>query len=233
MTATAALVLEHPATIPAPAPRLSLVPAPAAPSSDADLFALAAAGDAKAFAEIVRRHRPAIVGFCKRRVHCPDDAEDRAQEAFAKAYSMLRAGTLRTDSTAQPLRYLYLIARSRCSATRGYEDRRGAGMHDDLESPEARGLSDAAPNAEDLAAAKGVYIALCESIDALPAAERAALMPRYADDATGKEIGAALGYGRANAQRWLTAAHDRLRRSLAARGYRRAGRAPGGFEVPR
>ncbi|VXC61562.1 RNA polymerase sigma factor [Sphingomonas sp. AX6] len=63
-----------------------------APSGDSDgaLAARSIAGDDRAFAEIVRRHKQFLYGLTARLVGNPDDALDLVQEAFVSAHGALR-----------------------------------------------------------------------------------------------------------------------------------------------
>lgn len=55
-------------------------------TSDADLIAGARSGEMTAFAEIVNRHKDALVGYLYRMVGNRERAEDVAQEAFLRLY---------------------------------------------------------------------------------------------------------------------------------------------------
>jgi len=61
-------------------------PAPA----DADLARLAAAGDDRAYGELVRRHQDGLYRLLRRYAGDPDDAYEAVQEAFVAAWSALR-----------------------------------------------------------------------------------------------------------------------------------------------
>jgi RNA polymerase sigma-70 factor (ECF subfamily) len=66
--------------------------------SDAELVRLALAGQAEAYAELVRRWTPRVLAVCHARVRRADAAEDLAQEALLRGYRAL--GTL-----SQPERF--------------------------------------------------------------------------------------------------------------------------------
>jgi RNA polymerase sigma-70 factor, ECF subfamily len=61
----------------------------AALSSDKELVEAFQRGDDRAFAYIYERYEPRIASLCRRMLRNPHDAEDAAQEAFAKAYAAL------------------------------------------------------------------------------------------------------------------------------------------------
>ena len=62
---------------------------PREPDPDRDLVERTRAGDSRAFDELVRRYRDAIVGLVRRYVKAPDDAEDVAQKAFVRAFEKI------------------------------------------------------------------------------------------------------------------------------------------------
>jgi RNA polymerase sigma-70 factor, ECF subfamily len=62
---------------------------PRGPDPDRDLVDRSRAGDSRAFDELVRRYRDAIVGLVRRYVKAPDDAEDVAQKAFVRAFEKI------------------------------------------------------------------------------------------------------------------------------------------------
>jgi len=59
------------------------------PEDEAQLVRAAQAGDAKAFAEIVRRYQRAMYRLAYGFVRSPADADDVAQETFVRAYQAL------------------------------------------------------------------------------------------------------------------------------------------------
>ena len=57
--------------------------------SDAELVRQALAGQAEAYAELVRRWSPRVLALCHARVRRADAAEDLAQEALLRGYRAL------------------------------------------------------------------------------------------------------------------------------------------------
>ena len=57
--------------------------------SDAELARLAAGGDGRAFAELVRRHAPRVRALCASTLRDAEEAEDAAQVTFLKAHRAL------------------------------------------------------------------------------------------------------------------------------------------------
>ena len=81
---------------------LKLLAAAAPADPDADLLArFVAARDDAAFAELVRRHGPAVYGTCRRLVG-PSAADDAFQATFLVLAA--RAGSVRKAAAAMPLR---------------------------------------------------------------------------------------------------------------------------------
>ncbi|MBW8815357.1 MAG: RNA polymerase sigma factor [Caulobacterales bacterium] len=58
--------------------------------SDPDLARLAAAGDDRAFAELVRRHQDPLFRLLRRYLGSADEAQEAAHEAFVAAWAALR-----------------------------------------------------------------------------------------------------------------------------------------------
>ncbi len=58
-------------------------------TADGELARLAAGGDDRAFAELVRRHAPHVRALCEATLRGPAEADDAAQEAFLKAHRAL------------------------------------------------------------------------------------------------------------------------------------------------
>ena len=57
---------------------------------DAGLVALAKSGEVEAFSELVRRHEQHVYNLAYRFMRDPSQAEDMAQEAFLKAFRLLK-----------------------------------------------------------------------------------------------------------------------------------------------
>jgi RNA polymerase sigma-70 factor (ECF subfamily) len=82
----------------------------AAASSDADLIAAHAAGDPRAFAELVRRHRDRMWAVALRTLRDPEEAADALQEAFISAFRA--AASFRAES--QVTTWLHRIVVNAC-----------------------------------------------------------------------------------------------------------------------
>ena len=81
-----------------------------AASSDADLIAAHAAGDPRAFGELVRRHRDRMWAVALRTLRDPEEASDALQEAFISAFRA--ASSFRAES--QVTTWLHRIVVNAC-----------------------------------------------------------------------------------------------------------------------
>jgi RNA polymerase sigma-70 factor (ECF subfamily) len=79
-------------------------------ATDPQLVALAKRSDGSAFGELVRRYQERTYAQCLKIMRDPEEARDRAQDAFAKAFQALSG--FREDSTFST--WLYAIARNAC-----------------------------------------------------------------------------------------------------------------------
>lgn len=79
-------------------------------ATDPQLVALAKRNDRSAFGELVRRYQERTYAQCLKIMRDPEEARDRAQDAFAKAFQALPG--FREDSTFST--WLYAIARNVC-----------------------------------------------------------------------------------------------------------------------
>ncbi|RMH17298.1 MAG: sigma-70 family RNA polymerase sigma factor [Acidobacteria bacterium] len=77
---------------------------------DRDLLARVAAGDHRAFAELMRRHESRVIGLCSRLLDDREAARDAAQEVFLKVYR--KAAGFRPRGKVYT--WLYRIAVNHC-----------------------------------------------------------------------------------------------------------------------
>jgi RNA polymerase sigma-70 factor (ECF subfamily) len=82
----------------------------AAASTDAELIAAHAAGDPRAFAELVRRHRDRMWAVALRTLRDPEEAADALQDAFISAFRA--AASFRAES--QVTTWLHRIVVNAC-----------------------------------------------------------------------------------------------------------------------
>lgn len=106
--------------------------------ADCDVFSLACEGNPEAFAEVYRRYRTRIYGFCLARLISRELAEDATQETFVR---FLSADTSTLES---PRAWLFAVARNACTDI--WRQRQREDTADSLpdSSPVARTSPDAA-----------------------------------------------------------------------------------------
>lgn len=146
--------------------------------SDERLIALARDGREPAFEEIVRRYRPGLVAFAAGYV-LPERAEDVVQESFISSWQALRSST--EEIRLKP--WLYTIVRNRALNARR-DARPQAPLSDDLDG--VRQPDDIVLGAEELAQ-------VVAAVQALPEAQREALVRSALDGYSHEQIAAALG----------------------------------------
>jgi RNA polymerase sigma factor (sigma-70 family) len=172
--------------------------------ADAALLArYASANDPAAFAELVRRHGPMVLGVCRRMLGHWHDADD----AFQATFLVLARGARSLRKPGALSSWLYGTAVRVCRKARG---RRRA-----PELPPGAAAADD-PFAE--VAWKEVRGLLDEEVGRLPEALRAPLLLCYFDGLSRDEAAAKLGWSRRTLMRRLEQARERLRLRLGRRG---------------
>jgi len=79
-------------------------------ATDDELISQVLSGDSEAYADLVRRHHPAIFGLCAGLLRDRSQAEDAAQEIFLKAYRSLS----KFRGASSFATWLYRIASNHC-----------------------------------------------------------------------------------------------------------------------
>jgi RNA polymerase sigma factor (sigma-70 family) len=183
------------------------------PTSDPDLVARARAGDADAYAALLRRHQPALARVCARMLGDPVAAADVAQDAAL-------VGWLQLDRLREPERFgAWLAGIGRMLALRELRER--AGARDRLTADGA--LPDrAAEGREDpveraLAGERAAELAA--AISALPPGQRDAVVLFHLADLPQRAVAARLGTAPG-------AVRTRLHKARAALGARLRGDPP-------
>lgn len=175
------------------------------PTDSALLERYAQANDQAAFAELVRRHLNLVYSVARRQVRSRELAEEVAQSVFADLAVQVRRSPLRAPLGA----WLYVVARrSGIDAVRR-ESRRQARDQAAFELSAMNTLSPTWPRIEPL---------LDEAMAALPDLDRGALILRYLENRSLREVGAALGTSENAAQKRISRGLEQLRGSLARRG---------------
>ena len=177
---------------------------------DVTLVRLAREGDEGAFAELVARHRPMVVGVCRRVLGDPGLAEDAAQEAVLLAMVSL-------DRLERPERFgawLGGIGLNVCRRWRRDQVREAWSL---AALTGGRAGPDPVPNepaerAEAAEAARRVR----RAVGRLPAGQRAAVVLFYLVGMAHREVAAALGIGVGAVKTRLHKGRAALREELAA-----------------
>jgi RNA polymerase sigma factor (sigma-70 family) len=199
-----------------PLPRLR----PSAPDTDRALVArFAATSDPAAFAELVRRHGPLVLGVCRRAARDPDLADDAFQATFLVLAR--KAGHLRNPDALPS--WLFGVARKVAAAARRREDRQAQLLR--------RAAADTAPTGSP-PAWDDLLVVLDEELARLPDRYRAPLLACYLDGRTQDEAARQLGWSVSTLRRRLEAARTRLRVRLTARGATLGGGLVAGVVVP-
>ena len=195
-------------------PRLLALPRlrPAAHhGTDRDLVRrFAHAADPEAFAELVRRHGPTVLGVCRRAARDPHLADDAFQATFLVLAR--RAASLRDPAAVGS--WLFGVARRTALAARRRELRR-ADVVPGRVSPSA---PLAAPSPQPLAPWDDVLAVLDEELARLPEKLRAPLLSCYHDGRTQDEAARQLGVSLSTLRRRLDRGRELLRVRMTARG---------------
>ena len=175
---------------------------PAAP--DAELIAWSAAGDRRAFDEIVTRHGQFALRVALRLVANAAVAEELAQESFLRAWEQRhRFDPLRARFTT----WLYRIVTNQCV---DYLRRK---RPEPL--PENFDLADPTIGTEDALEAKECHDTLQTALEKLSARQRATVVLVYYEGMSGAETARVLGLSSKAVERLLARARRDLRKSLA------------------
>ena len=112
---------------------------------DDQLAATAIAGDERAFARLIARHKDGLYRFIRRYTGNPDEAYDLLQETFASAWTALK----RYDAGRSFPTWLRSIALNKCRDwSRRRAVRRWLTRSDPLDGPAGLNLQDATPSPE-------------------------------------------------------------------------------------
>lgn len=181
--------------------------------SDGELATNAAAGDHRAYALLVRRHKDAIYRFVRRYLGDADAAYETTHETFVAAWGALA----RYDPARPFVVWLRAIALNKCRdrARRGAVRRMIFGDRH-LDSPEAAAQSDPAPDAEaDLITAERLK-ALDRAIADLPRALKEPLLLTQFEGLSQIEAARMLGVTPKAVETRVRRARQRLREALDA-----------------
>ena len=174
---------------------------------DRDLVLAYQAGDDEAFAELVREYRPQLLGHARRKLGCPEAAEDAVQEALVRA---LRAMP-RFNGNYLVGPWLHRILSNVCSDEGNRLRREG-------EKTERFASNDRALNPpssiEDELGLDLDDSELADAVDNLSEQYREALMLRFVEELSYEEVAAAAGVSEENARARVSRARSAVRAAL-------------------
>jgi RNA polymerase sigma factor (sigma-70 family) len=194
----------------------AFVPFSSAPISAEDLTLLRCfqrTRDEAAFAELLRRHWPLVVGVCRRRLapHHAADAEDAAQAVFLllarKAFWLRREVVLTGWLHRTALNTCRTLQRSRLRQLQRDTEAARQTAHATSPAPAVPASTDSDVSAQ-----------LDEALDTLPARLRSAVVLCHLQGRSRREAGVLLGCGENTVSQRLTRALPRLRSVLEKRG---------------
>jgi RNA polymerase sigma-70 factor (ECF subfamily) len=187
---------------------------PAVPATDAEIAARAAAGDAAAFEQIMRRHNRLLFRTARSILKADAEAEDALQEAYLHVWRAI--GGFRADA-----RLSTWLVRIVINEALGRLRRRGAqviALDSPMESGDAwteTGMEGNPDERPDRAAMRSELRAQMEArIDALPEAFRTVFMLRAVEEMSVEEVSAALGLREATVRTRFFRARALLREGL-------------------
>jgi RNA polymerase sigma-70 factor, ECF subfamily len=144
-------------------------------------------GNHEAFAQLIDLYKAQVYNICLRMVRIPADAEDLAQEAFIRAYTNIDKYEIDKKFST----WLYRIA---TNLSIDYLRKKKPGVYLDAELPGTDGytmssmLSSPDPLPEEQIVQSETSHWLHDEIDQLPAKYRAAIILKYMEDLSVKEI---------------------------------------------
>jgi len=160
----------------------------------------AVAGDGRAFAEIVERHKGSVLGACRRYVGDPE-AQDLAQETFVRAFVHRE----RFDPERPLKPWLLAIARNLCLDRLRALDRR------QLSEPDMSTYPHPADDAEAAVASRQQLELLERGLAQLPEGQREAVVMFHLEGMTYLEMSDVLGVPIGTVMTWLHRGRKRLR----------------------
>ena len=174
---------------------------------DRDLVLAYQAGDDEAFAELVREYRPQLLGHARRKLGCPEAAEDAVQEALVRA---LRAMP-RFNGNYLVGPWLHRILSNVCN-DEGNRKRREGEKTDRFASND-RALRQA-PSIEGELGLDLDDTELADAVNNLSEQYREALMMRFVEELSYEEVAAKAGVSEDNARARVSRARNAVRSAL-------------------
>jgi RNA polymerase sigma-70 factor, ECF subfamily len=187
-------------------------------SPEAALARSAARGEKQAFGRLVEMHKRAVYGLCLRLLSDPEEAQDAAQETFARAYASLSA-----YDAAQPFApWVLRIARNHSFDV--LRRRLPARQKVELDAdpvdggPDHRDIADTgAPPADEVIERAQLKTTLDAAVASLPQNYREVVHLFHVEQLSYKEIASAMDVPIGTVMTWLHRARVRLRETLAGK----------------
>lgn len=170
------------------------------------------AGNAQAYAAIVTRFQGPIMTLCTAILRSRDAAEDLAQDVFVQAFRRIDTFDVRQPMKPWLAKIAYRLAQQtwRTRVRQAARERAAAIAREQL-----RG--DLSPTEKLLADERSGL--LWQAVDALPMAERTAVVLYYRENMSVKEIGAVMGVSSGTVKTHLFRARSQILVKLRAKGF--------------
>lgn len=183
-------------------------------TSDSDLLQeYVRDGSQPAFATLVGRHLDLVYSAARRQVGSSHLAEEVAQSVFIDLARNARAIPAGTPLVA----WLHVVSRRTAIDVIRRESRRQSREHQAAELARSE-LADSIAMKSNSPEWEGIAPLLDEAVESLAAADRAAILLRYFENKSLRDVGAALGTSEDTAQKRVSRAVEQLRRFLLRRG---------------
>lgn len=187
-------------------------------AGESALARAAARGDRQAFGRLVDLHKRAVFGLCVRLLRHADEAQDAAQETFARGYAALS-----TYDPVQPFApWILRIARNHCLDVLRRRLPASQQLELDADPEEGGGPRDlpdpAAPRGDDAIERRELASALERAVAALPPNYREVVHLFHVEHLSYKEIAATLEVPIGTVMTWLHRARARLKTALVESG---------------
>lgn len=180
---------------------------------DWDLAERTMEGDREAFESLMHRYRRPILGFVYRMLNDPRDAEDIAQEVFAKAYWNLCDGKLQRKTGAFST-WLFRVARNMAIDRLRKRARRPEQSLNDLEGS-GWDSADGTPDPSGAAVNRELSREIAAAVAALPEKQRTVLILYEYEDLSYGQIADIMRVNEKSVESRLYRARRFLRRRLA------------------
>jgi RNA polymerase sigma-70 factor (ECF subfamily) len=168
---------------------------------DQELVARSLEGDAAAFSQLVSRHQDKVYALANRFMRDPTLAEDMAQEAFLKAFRLLKSFKGRSKFST----WLYKVTCNVCLTELSRRRKRGELLQSEPSEPSTAKRPDETASEDDLAEL------IRAAVNELPPRYAGAVRLYYFEEKSYEEVAAALDIPVGTLKTWLHRARKQLR----------------------